>query len=147
MYVYVQYNTVLPPTPSIIGCSYISRLPNKFSDCCLHPWKMLPASLEAADACPSGRNVQGFGPERGSNINQTAGHNLCSQDENVLHSPYVIHRVPVFLGHEVVTDLVIYHESASSSELMAVSRAYSTGREKLVDLWLSETGPVLPPDA
>lgn len=147
MYVYVctiQYNTVLPSTPSIIGCSYISRLPNKFSGCCLHPWKMLPASLEAADACPSGHNVQGFCPERESNINR---HNLSSQDDNVPHSPYVIHRVPVFFGNDVVTDLVIYNESASSSELMAVSGAYSTGREKLVDLWLSETGPVLPPDA
>lgn len=104
MYVHVQYNTVLPSTPSIIGCSYISRLPNKFSDCCLHPWKMLPASLEAADACPSGHNVQGFCPKRESNIKQTAGHNLSSQDGNVLHSPYVIHRVPVFFGNDVVTD-------------------------------------------
>lgn len=53
----------------------------------------------------------------------------------------------MFFGNEVVTDMVIYNESTSSSELMAVCRAYSTGREKLVDLWLSETGPVLPPDA
>lgn len=108
---------------------------------------MLPASLEAADACPSGHTVEGFGPERDGNINQTAGHNLGSQDENILHSPCVIHRVPVFFGNEVVTDMVIYNEATSSSELMAVCRAYSTGREKLVDLWLSETGPVLPPDA
>lgn len=138
---------MIPPTPSIIGCSYISRLPNKLSYSCLHPWKMLPASLEAADACPSGHTVQGFGPERESNINQTAGHNLVSRDDKVLYSPYMIHRVPAFFRNEVVTVLVIYNESTSSSELIAVCRAYSTGREKLVDLWLSETGPVLPPDA
>lgn len=86
----ILYNRVLPPTPSIIGCSYISRLPNKLSYCCLYPWKMLPASLEAADACTSGHTVQGFGPERESNINQTAGHNLDSQDDNFLHGSSVL---------------------------------------------------------
>lgn len=97
-----------PPPGTNIGCSYISRQPNELSDCCVHPWELLPASLVATDACPSGHNVQGFGVKHEGNINQTADHSvLVSQDHNVSHSPYVIHKIPVFFGNEVVIDLVI----------------------------------------
>lgn len=69
-----------------------------------------------------GHDVQGFGAGRESNINQTAA-----------HSPYVIHRILMFVGHEVVPGLVICNEltSTSSSNLRQfVGRTLSCHKKK-----------------